>query len=94
MMLWSVVFRSFGRLAFLFWGSLWLRPSDRSEESTLAFGDILGTPVFRLCCRRSSGQSTLVRALGLRIPELLFLAPKADERTLTRVAEGLRTKVA
>ena len=42
---------------------------------------------------RSEAEFNFVRALSLRIPELLFIAPAADERTLTRVQEALRTQI-
>ena len=36
----------------------------------------------------NEAELSFVRALSLRIPELLIIAPAADERTLTRVQEG------
>ena len=42
---------------------------------------------------KSEAELNFLRALSLRIPELLFIAPAADERTLTRARDAFQVQI-
>jgi ATP-dependent helicase/nuclease subunit B len=55
---------------------------------------LIGLPtIFLDATATSEAELSFVRALSLRNPKLLFIAPAADERTLTRVQSALQTQV-
>jgi hypothetical protein len=78
---------------FLDWAGLVTTASDALASDDFTHR-LITLPTIMLDVRAThEAELNFVRALSLRIPELLFLAPKADERTLARVAEVLHTPV-